>query len=364
MNNHKITGLSFGFLATLSFVACVPKTDVEIEDLFPRSQTAAVRFFGSLQGEPKSMDYVAAWEGKMVLGSKRNDPVLNLYDLTTLQTIPSPFMRGNGPAEISYLGSFCADSQALFVYDPNVNKQLWLYAGAIDGRPSVRLMPGGDTAARYMTLVPLWNNRYVASGMLGHGDDQFCLLDSTGRVVDYLDVYPQSDETKNFPSYDKAFGFQGQILKTYDGKRFVYVSRSGLVLKFFGCEGADSIRKLGEYLVQIPKFTPRSNPKQQFYSVSGDLDNLRGVESLTADRKYYYLLFSGKKIRDDPSFEAIDQLLVFTHEGRPVSRIRLDRPVDRIAYDIATGKLYALAMDVEENRIGEIVLPELEPNVE
>ena len=328
--------------------------------LFPISATASVHPLGSLSGEPKSVDYVTAWDGKIVLGSKRNDPVLNIYDISSLQLIDSSsFRRGRGPTDISYLGNFCADSQALFVYDMNTCKMLRIPAGTMDGKLTVHTMPGRDPAIRFMNVVPLWNDRYVADGRLEHGNSQFCLLDSAGRVASYLDTYPQNEVNQDFPSYDKAFGFQGQLLPTYDGKRFVYASRSGLVLKFFGMDSTGGFEKLNEFSVQIPNFTPQSNPALGFYTVAGDADNLRGVESMAADRQFYYFLFSGKTLREDLYAGPVNQVLVFTHSGEPVACVHLDRAVNRIVYDVSTDKLYALTMDETTNQLSEISIPPL-----
>lgn len=306
------------------------------------------------------MDYVAGADGYIILGAKRADPVLTIYDIRSMQPVASPFKRGRGPNEVMYLGCFSVDSQALFVYDPNGYKQLWLPSESISSEdfPRTKRMPETVNQIRYMTLVPIWNNRYVAMGRLDHGDAQFCVLDSLCQIINYVDTYPRTKENKDFPSYDKAYGFQGQIVKTYDGKRFLYASRSGLVLKFFDAS-TDSVVKLKEYLIQIPKFTPQSNPAQQSYTVSGNLDNLRGIESFTADERYYYLLFSGLKQRDDPAFGPMSRLLVFTHGGEPVAHIRLDKPVARIAFDVSSRKLYALIATDDANQLAEIVLPEL-----
>ena len=356
------TGSLLAIIAFMCSVSCGRQQDkngAEFDELFPISATASVHLLGSLSGEPKSMDYVTAWDGKIVLGSKRNDPVLNIYDIASLQLVDSSFRRGNGPIDISYLGNFCADSQTLFIYDMNVGKQLRIPTGATINRPTVHTMPGRDPAVRFMNIVPLWGNRFVADGRLDHDDSQFCLLDSSGRITSYLDTYPQNEANKDFPSYDKAFGFQGQIFPTYDGKRFVYASRSGLVLKFFGMGPTGEFEKVNEFSVQIPNFTPQSNPAQGFYTVAGDADNLRGVASMTADRQFYYFLFSGKTLREDMYAGPVDQLLVFTHSGEPVARIRLDRAVNRIVYDASTAKLYALTMDETANLLSEISLPVL-----
>lgn len=359
MNKKRVL---FGALAAIVLVGCGRRDRMvsSVEELLPALETAEVRVMGPLQGEPAMMDYVAALDGFIIVGSKRTDPVLNVYDVHSLQPIESRFKRGRGPNEVMYLGNFCVDSQALFVYDANANKQLWLPAGQIlTGVPQTMRMPGGDKASRYMTLVPVWNNRYVAMGRLNHGDAQFCVLDSLCQITGYPDTYPQNEENKDFPSYDKAYGFQGQIVKTYDGKRFLYASRAGLVLKFFDAT-TDSVVKIREYLVQIPRFTPQSNPATQSYSIAGDANNLRGTESMTADDRYYYLLFSGRRQREDLSHGPVDQLLVFTHAGEPVARVRLDRPVDRIAFDTSVGKLYALIAEDASNQLAEILLPELD----
>lgn len=88
-----------------------------------------------------------------------------------------------------------------------------------------------------------------------------------------------------------------------------------------------------------------------------DPNNMQGVKSLTSDDRYYYLLFSDRLLSEEVS-EA-DQLLVFDHAGEPVARIRLDRPVYRIAADSRAGRLYALIQGDEQNQMAEILLPEL-----
>lgn len=329
-------------------------TAPELEDLFPPSaeMQAPTRMMGALEGNASDGEYFVASCGRFVVGSNRTDPAITIFDTMTFRSV-GVVRKGKGPNEVIYIGSLHENDGDLYVYNTLAKQVLTVPVVAEKLAPSfARQVVDVD----YMEMLPIAGRRHVGSGSSASDDQQFYLLDSMGKRVEAIDDYVPDPEGRTIASYDNAFGQQGPLLRSPDGRHFMYASRDGLVLKFFRVDD-DHARKIREYIVQAPLFTPMSDPEARFYTVAVDPNNLQGVESLTADDRYYYLLFSERLLSDEVS-EA-DQLLVFDHAGEPVARIRLDRPVNRIAADSRSGKLYALIQESEQNRVAEILLPEL-----
>lgn len=360
--NNKIRILHYSLVIILGLLvfSCQEKRNnpTELKILFADAcQTEAhVRSLGTLKACVSDGEFFVAAQGRVAIGSNRTDPAISVYDTKNLRPTGLVVLRGKGPGEVMNIGSLCEVNGSLWIYNSNARRILTVPIAAPDHRTDSSATLQTVT---YMKMIPVEGQRYVGAGSMELGDKQFYLLDSAGRRIQEIDDYAVDPQGRTIASYDNSFGQQGPILPTPDGRHFMYASRDGLILKFFDVH-SESVRKSKEYLIQFPMFNPMSKPEQRFYTVSVDPENMDGAESLTADNKYYYILFSDHPLKDDET--AADQLLVFTHEGQPVARVQLDLPVNRIAYDVSDGKLYALIMDSQTNRLAEIILPDFNHN--
>lgn len=325
----------------------------ELDELFPPSaeMQARTRIMGALEGNPSDGEYFVASGGRFVVGSNWTDPAIVAFDTATLRPAGWVIRKGKGPNEVLFIGSMHESDGDLYVYNTPVQQVLTVPVVAEKLAPSFdRQIVDVD----YMEMLPIAGRRYIGSGSSAINDQQFYLLDSVGKRVEALDDYVPDPEGRIIASYDNAFGQQGPLLRSPDGRHFMYASRDGLVLKFFQADDS-SVKKIREYIIQAPRFNPMSDPDARFYTVEVDPNNMEGVKSLTSDDRHYYLLFSDHLLSEEVS-EA-DRLLVFDHEGKPVRHIRLDLPVNRIAADSRSGRLYALIQGYEENQVAEIILP-------
>lgn len=327
----------------------------KLDELFPPSaeRQARTRMMGALEGNASDGEYFVASGGRFVVGSNWTDPAIVAFDTATLRPAGWVIRKGKGPNEVLFVGSVHESDGDLYVYNSPVQQVLTVPIVA------EKLAPSFDRQVidiHYMEMLPITGRRYVGSGSFAIDDQQFYLLDSMGKRVEAIDDYVPDPKGRAIASYDNAFGQQGPLLRSPDGRCFMYASRDGLVLKFFRADDGH-VRKIREYIVQAPLFAPMSDPEARTYTVEVDPNNMQGVKSLTSDDRYYYLLFSDRLLSEEVS--ETDQLLVFDHAGEPVARIRLDRPVYRIAADSRAGRLYALIQGDEQNRVAEILLPEL-----
>ena len=326
----------------------------ELDELFPPSSEmqAHTRMMGALAGNASDGEYFIASAGHFVIGSNWTDPAITVFDTATLQPAGWVIRKGKGPNEVLFIGSMHESDGNLYVYNSPIKKIL---AVPVRGdKPVFTLFDGQGEDVAYMKMLPIAGRQYVGAGSKQINDQQFYLLDSVGKRVEAFDDYMPDPEGRIIASYDNAFGQQGPLLRSPDGRHFMYASRDGLVLKFFQADDS-SVKKIREYIIQAPRFNPMSDPDARFYTVEVDPNNMEGVKSLTSDDRHYYLLFSDHLLSEEVS-EA-DRLLVFDHEGKPVRHIRLDRPVNRIAADSRSGRLYALIQGYEENLVAEIILP-------
>ena len=183
-------------------------------------------------------------------------------------------------------------------------------------------------------------------------DCQFFLTDSSLCEVKGFDAYPETTATAGLTPAEMALGYNGNVKVSPDGSHFVATSRQGAVWKFFDCRMDSVPVKTAEYLFEIPVFSSASSGSHS--TVRFDPDNVQGVLSATSDNCYFYLLYSDRRPWRDWPRES-DVVYVFTHEGKPVRKVRLDVPVGWVVSGAEGEALYLIKATDEGYQVRRVV---------
>ena len=107
-----------------------------------------------------------------------------------------------------------------------------------------------------------------------------------------------------------------------------------------------------EYVVAFPKFTSRSGPENHSCGVAVSNESIAGAISVAVSDDSYFVLFSHQ-----PREFKSNIIYVFDFHGRPIQKILLNEPVNKIVYSKKHHSLFTYRETTEDPRIDLIKLP-------
>lgn len=324
---------------------------VSLNDLFEKEVKVK-----TVTSKIKSRDVVspvicsAVIDNYLILGAYMNEKNLYVYDLNTGKLVNELIHVGRGPNEMFSLNDICSKNGQLFLFGNN-KEWVTLDNGILTNKPylsGVELKT--NPLDSYFRIIPIKDEKYIASGCFSESDKQFVLLDKEFNIIAKFDNYPTTKIP--FSAQDLGMGFQGKLVSCGNGGYFAYVSNLGCVLKFFKFKDNEVV-KTTEYAYEIPNFKSMSVPDISLYTVVQNSNTSRGALSVCSSNDKYYVLYCDKPLSDKLSESNL--VYVFDNEGLPVEKLVLDRSVTSIIYCQVLDKLYALGVENEDDCIFDII---------
>lgn len=135
---------------------------------------------------------------------------------------------------------------------------------------------------------------------------------------------------------------QGPMALSPNEEKFVWFSVYGEIFQIYKNDETPFLME--EKIVKLPAFHQDG---------SMDMNNVLGVNSVTANNRFIYALYSGRTFKEavkkGKDVFITDKILVFSWEGAPVKILNLDKMVKAIQYDKHNNILYCLGIDESGN---------------
>ena len=299
--------------------------------------------------------YFACIDSFLIVSEMFNNHFITVYNTNSGQVVNRFASKGQGPNEFLGVGGLYVSNDHLLIHSTMPNRMVYVHKrDLLESDVSfIKIsFKEGEDVAHYLRISPVSDGLFMGTAMSTNYDKkyQFALADENGEFLSEFDQYPLNRDLKSVPNYDLAYGFQGTIQPSPDGRYALYSGILHGVLKFFNFE-ADNPIKIKEYVFAYPKFTSRAIPNEQRYAVAVSDDAIAGAISVAVSDDLYYILFSNQ-----PRIYESNIIYVFDFHGEPVKKILLDEPVNNIVYSKKDNSLLAYQETTEDPHIGFIKL--------
>lgn len=327
--------------------SCTSNRTPNLNTMFEQQTSARVvqLEYPSEQVTSTIMQFMAD-NNKIIITDVFGEHLFNTYTTQPPYQYKPAVLRGRGTNEAIQAISVSISNDTLYFLTPD--KKYNMIASMDTPTPTITPINEIRGENLYLTITK-GHKGYIATGVFSDSDAQFASLNDDFSVNYYFDSYPEYP-TANHPTADLAFGIQGQIKHITQKQSFIYTSHISAVIKFFGYKNG-KYEKVNEYLFHKPSF---ENINSKGQTIAYSKDNINGVLSSTSDKNYYYLLFDPREFGNRERNS--DAIYVFDTEGNPVKKIGLDLPVEFIAYDNTSDRMFAIGQKEAEYYLYEILL--------
>lgn len=309
----------------------------EFEKELEVSWTPDMEFPVDSLGNP---DFMHAANGHLIFVEPRNEKLLTVYD-PTRGTVARMLPKGKADNEflnVHQIGAYPSDSGTSFFVFDNFSSKVFIYSLS-DGRfTQCRKFNAPDDLNSFSFLSP--------DNMLGCAKDssRYMRVDTSGRVKDRFGDYAAFKLT--VPVGSGLLQGLSLAIPMADGKeRYAWFSFYGTGFQIID-SGPDSCRIIADKMYEMPEFEVLSASGGS-YPVFG-LQTEIGYPAITTDGKYIYALYSGHTLGEIMQNRDIGwrsrTICVYDWEGNPRLLIHSDSDLKTLAYDDASGRLYALNM--------------------
>ena len=288
-------------------------------------------------GQPYLMQYV---DSSLVIFDNIGDSLFIWVDLKEGNRICRFGQKGEGADEFLQVYSFCrlAKEGAIGVYDcyrsvlremdvRSIRQEERELAYPILARDSINTFQLLQTKPGYYLGVGLYENA------------MFKLCDSL--ETRYFFEYPCADNwERKISNRLRGMAYQGRFSSNKSLDRFVYAVRSAPMFMLYSISG-NELMKTYEWVGNYPEY--RAEQTETYISAPMSADNKIGFLAVYGTEKYVYLLYSGKKTREE-NLKAFQGTSVYqlTWEGQPVRKFELDFPATNFCVSDDDTYMYAL----------------------
>ena len=290
-------------------------------------------------GSPREM---ALSDSILAVMDAKSDSMLLFFNVKSGKYLGKAAMRGQGPSEFTVLSSLESHNESSFsFYD--INRKKFYYtnsttAGTVRFTPAFRIDSGLP-----LEVHPMANGKFIAPGI--YEKYRYCVLDSNGQVHSTLGEWPYRDkDEKTVSGIVRSQAYMFGIASSPSRTKFVAYLMSADMLSFYQLEN-DSLHLRKETIVTYPDYEYRNNPTD-YSGASRDspLVYLWG----TCSEDYVYLLYSGKKFRQNAlaSFSG-DMIYVYNWNGDKIAMIKSDKMLKQICVAKDGKTMYAIACDLD-----------------
>jgi hypothetical protein len=192
----------------------------------------------------------------------------------------------------------------------------------------------------YSRILALDSIHFFGSGY--HGLDRYAIADSTGEITRLWGDYP-------FPPSPKAtteslpMAYQSRMVAHPQGNLIASVTIKSPNFEVLSIVG-DSISYVNRLNFNPVSIKDETNPG--VISVTYLEDNLHGYESIDANERFIYALYSGRPYSLD-DYRYSDIVIMFDWSGNPVSKIKLPFSVSQLTVDSLGEFIYTISTNMD-----------------
>ena len=298
----------------------LPLDSVKMELWFPELMAVSARKYISM-------------DGKLCLVSPNEDALVYLIDETSAKEIGYLGGTLEGPEDMSpfpqYMGTDLM-KRDLYLFDFNKRRMNVYHLSTDDETPKLKLLEKKDLLnpfvdnirSSFLSICRLDNGCYVGLSYLSH-KYLFVLLDENLQTIKEFGEYPLDGLTTDGSMTNMAgMTFEGTLLSVknsiyYASKKFGYMAR-------YDISDDGEPQYIWDYYYNKASYKIENN-QIKFKGKS----NQHGFSHMIVGEKYIFATYSGEltgKMFEERNVYAIDPetLVVFTHEGIPIGRFKLN----------------------------------------
>lgn len=346
-----LSNYAFSLLVCLLFCRCNNDKGSGLDELnkmFAQKETLHLEAKPSLIRSEDLGDhgYLACIDSLLLIGNYRGDHLITVYNLHTGAIVNRLAPRGKAKNEFLQIGNIQGLNDRVMVYGRMPPHIAWIpKEELLDSFPKMEHIDIVFEYGGYLSVFPIFGDKYVATGRFDLPESknhQFALIEPDGTYAYTFEDYLLHESIKSLPNYNLAFGYQGTITPTPNGKHGFYGGWNNAVWKFYDFSG-ERPHKIKEYPLILPSFTPQKGGK---YGVVHSESSIGGTIFAAASNDRYYVLFSDKPYGTYSTYYT-DRIYVFDLQGNPLQKIKLDRELIAIAYWAEKNALLGCAVSEE-----------------
>lgn len=239
--------------------------------------------------------------------------------------------KGSGPDEFQFPFFLSQNTQdsTFYVEDMNQKSQKkvkWNKSGQRMNFKIIENKTYGDSPYTYSRGCKLANGYYIGR-IWDNSDKLFVLEDKDLKLITTFGDLPVKEEVKNLKPFDGRFAIFGN--------RMVYATMYTGYIVCYEMDSDGNMNKVWEHHLTPHKYQKNNG------DIKWDEKNLRGCHEIKMTSKYLYCLYSGEPHEKEDGYRP-RTILIFTHDGTPVKRIKINKESGRFAVSPDDKTLYVV----------------------
>lgn len=273
-------------------------------------------------GRPTEISYL---DGFLLVSDNMDETLLDIYDLKGDSILSRIFKRGHGPDEL--LSPITLDvsekKNEVYVFQrQNSQMNTYSFSNLLHGDYQPKKRAVLQDADRAINI----NNGYLASGLFK--DASFHLFDLNGEKMIPADIYPYYIQKIDDISERYKLG-QGYFAYNYNSNILAFASYFTGDISFYSIKG----NKLSE----IKHFSFGDGRIKKKIEASSKIVNIEENDivysyGICSTNHYFYVLFSGKTMKEEKKSKAGNYILKFDLEGNVICKYKHDFPIIDICF--------------------------------
>ncbi|MBS3775753.1 MAG: hypothetical protein KGY70_11235 [Bacteroidales bacterium] len=288
---------------------------------------------------------IKIYDSLLILSTRRAEKKIQIYDKNTFEHIASAGVVGKGPGEIQQpWGASWDHKNKIIWYNDLTGRKIWEFkVDSILNHPGYKPTHFFKIPARPSFIkgsAPFKNDLFTYPTDLR--ENFLMVFNAQGKIVDSIpnktNIYPDYDpmEIISRTWYHYHIASQKQkIIFAYNHADFIVCTDfEGNIL--FKRQGPDMIRE--------------ETPKKMSFEKEAKINFKSTFNTIRSDNRYIYCLYNGRNnsYMEDEEIKhtAPKNLFIYTWEGSPVMRIKLDHPTSTFALDKENNRIITYPNDI------------------
>jgi hypothetical protein len=334
-------------ISLVLFLGCQQK-EGEIERFIEFPETMELKGH-KLDAGFKHHGSIRIFDSLLVMGTRSPEANIHIYDAKAFEHIASAGRIGKGRTESLWVGYPSWDKNKRVVWCRNLhNNNTWKFEiDSILSHPDYEptqffQLPPKERFPNIRSLEPFKNGLYTQNS-----NKRECFLtvfNDEGKIVDSI-----PNKTDIYPDYD-PIDLTGRIWYYHhinlQKKKIVFAYHHADIIVCTDFEGNVLFKRQG------PDMIKEENPKHMSIKKEASMDYKETFLRIQSDQKYIYCLYNGRngvswgKNKDQFINPHPKNLFIYTWEGQPVMKLRLDHPTGSYALDKENDRIITLAKDI------------------
>ncbi|MGM0505530.1 MAG: BF3164 family lipoprotein [Bacteroidota bacterium] len=289
---------------------------------------------------------LGVFDSIIIARSHSKNALIKLYNRHDFSLINSFIKTGKGPDEITGPGEFGYNpvSKNIYIID-NAKRKIFVYnlISLINGNTVVKKKISQPEEVDFISDFEIINDSTFALTGIGKTRNLIYLIDDKGHVINKIGQLPELEwDLKDFHIFQK---YRSTVHYLNNKEYLVFGFKYYPKLIGYNFQGEEIFKKVGPKIFE--PFFPGKLVKQK---------SKVAYHEIISNNEYIFTLYSGKnettvhneglEIKDWKS-NYPKNINIFTQEGNPVTKLKLDVEVSDFIIDHETGKIIAINPETE-----------------